>query len=255
MNRLDEALSRNGGRSLPGICVQRYDTAFVEIAGLLGFKVLWIEMEHAPLAFAEAGDLCRVAAGSGMLSMIRIPDARRESVLKAAECGPDILDLPMANDPAAVEELARHARFAPEGSRGFFGSSRAVRYGLAGDMPSERERINRGLCLMAQIETREAVERAEALCAVPGLDAVFVGLGDLSATLGRPGDVNHAAVRQAAGQAFAAARARGKRVSVACAPADAPHWAAQGVDLIFIGSDISCIKAGAKAALQEAGLT
>ena len=104
MNRLHQAIKDAAGRPLLGAALYSYDPIFLEIAAHMGFQVIWIEMEHAPISFSEAADLCRMAAGTGMLTMIRIPDARRESVLKAAECGPDIIDIPMVDTP---EEVAR----------------------------------------------------------------------------------------------------------------------------------------------------
>src|SRR5665213_4055262 len=120
MNRLHHAISLADGKPLLGAALYFYDPIFLEMAAHLGFKAIWIEMEHAAITFAEAADLCRMAAGSGMLSMIRIADTRRESVLKAAECGPDIIDIPMADSPEEVAELVRYAKFAPEGTRGYY---------------------------------------------------------------------------------------------------------------------------------------
>src|ERR1700735_1799706 len=120
MNRLHQAIARNQGKPLLGAALYFYDPVFLEIAAHMGFQVIWIEMEHAPISFAEAADLCRMAAGTGMLTMIRIPDARRENVLKAAECGPDIIDLPMADSSETVSELVRFSKFGPQGARGNF---------------------------------------------------------------------------------------------------------------------------------------
>jgi 2-keto-3-deoxy-L-rhamnonate aldolase RhmA len=251
MNRLEEKIQSTKGVPLMGLAAYRYDPVFVEIIGHLGFHAVWIEMEHGPITFGEAANLCRVAAGVGLLTMIRIPDARRENVLRAAECGPDILDLPMANTPETLEEFARHARYTPQGDRGFFGSSRAVRYGVAADLAEEQRRINRELCLMAQIETREAVERAEALCSAPEIDAIFIGMGDLSASMGVPGETAHPAVRQAVQRVIDCARSNGKRVATACAPAEAALWASRGVDVLFCGSDIACLRVGAQAAVRD----
>src|SRR5215472_17057046 len=152
MSRLSRAV-KDHGAPLLGIAVYFYDPIFVEIAAKLGFRVLWIELEHAFITFAQAADLCRIASGTGMLTMIRIPDARRESVLKAAECGPDIIDLPMANTPEQLEELVQYSRFAPEGNRGFFSVSRALKYGLVENVPAEQQILNRDLSLLAQVET------------------------------------------------------------------------------------------------------
>ncbi|MGQ9630931.1 MAG: HpcH/HpaI aldolase family protein [bacterium] len=250
MNRLDEAIHKNG-TPLLGMSINRYDPIFVEILASLGFHILWIEMEHGLLTFAEACDLCRIASGLGLLTMIRIPDSRRENVLKAAECGPDIIDLPMANSPEVLEELVRHARYSPQGNRGFFGSSRAVRYGLGNALPEERRRINNQLCLMGQIETREAVDRAEELCSVGGIDAVFLGLGDLSDSLGVVGQTDHPSVRQAAERSLSIAKSKGKRVAVADGPANAAIWTRKGADILFCASDVACLKLGMQTILRE----
>lgn len=250
MNRVRERIQREGAPLL-GVAVNRCDPVFAEIAGHLGFQILWIEMEHAHISFGEAADLCRIASGVGMLTMIRIPDARRENVLKAAECGPDIIDLPMANSPDLLEEFVRHARYSPEGARGFIGSSRAMRYGLGGDIVEEQRRINQELCLMAQIETREAVERREELCSVPGIDIIFIGPGDLSTSLGVTGQTDHPAVQQAADQVIAAAKSHGKLLSMPSSPSDAGKWASKGVELLFCGSDLGCLKTGAQGILEQ----
>ncbi len=251
MNGLEQTL-KQAGAPLLGIAVHRFDLAFVEMASLLGFHALWIEMEHVEVTYREAADLCRLASALGMLTMIRIPDASRDHVLKAAECGPDIIDLPMGNSPAMLEQLVRHARYAPEGDRGFFGTSRALRYGLGGDIAGEQRRINRELCLMSQIETREAVDRAEELCRVPGIDAIFLGPGDLSTSLGVTGEVRHRSVLAAMDKSIGIARAHGKRVATIGSAADAGEWARKGVDIIFCGSDTACLKAGAQAVLNDA---
>src|SRR5579875_377969 len=109
MNRLRKALQQNNGKTLLGAALYFYDPIFLEIAAHLGYQAIWIEMEHAPITFAEAADLCRMAAGTGMLTMIRIPDTRRENVLKAAECGPDIIDVPMISAPQQIHELVKYS--------------------------------------------------------------------------------------------------------------------------------------------------
>ena len=174
MNRLRKAVELNGGRTLLGAALYFYDPIFLEVAAPLGYQAIWIEMEHAPITFAEAADLCRMASGSGMLTMIRIPDSRRENILKAAECGPDIIDVSMVDEPAQMNEMLKYGRFAPVGGRGYFGVSRAVDYGVFNSVNEIQQNLNRELCLMAQIETTEAMNNLDQLAAVAGVD-LFVG--------------------------------------------------------------------------------
>lgn len=250
MTKLEELLKSQGGPLL-GVALYFYDPIFLEIAAHLGFQVVWIEMEHAPITFAEAADLCRMAAGSGMLTMIRIPDTRRENVLKAAECGPDILDLPMAESPEQLRELIQYAKFAPEGRRGYFSVSRAVKYGLVDSVSQEQQQRNRDLCLFAQVETKESVNRIEELCSIPGVD-IFIGPADLAASLGVPGQTSHPKVLEAIDHTIEHARKHNKLVASACGPADYDLWMQRGIDLLFCTNDIACLKTAALDALQHA---
>jgi 4-hydroxy-2-oxoheptanedioate aldolase len=250
MNRLDQRLTELG-TPLLGAAVYQYNPAFVEICAQLGYQAIWFEMEHAPLNLSQIIDLCRIASGLGLLTMIRVSNGSRQNVLRAAECGPDIIDLPMGNTPAEMRELVSNARFAPHGSRGFFGASRAVRYGIPGDMAAEQRRINEELCLLSQIETREAVDAAEQLCAVPGIDGIFIGPGDLSASYGVPGQTAHPDVEEAISRTVATAKQHCKRVALMVKASDVGRWAAQGVDLFFCTSDIACLRVTAQSVSEQ----
>ena len=100
---------------------------------------------------------------------------------------------------------------------------------------------------MAQVETKEAVDRIEELCAVPDIE-IFVGPADLSSSYGVPGETLHPKVTQAVKRIVTTARAHGKLLATACAPKDFPFWAELGVDLLFCANDITCLKQGAQAA-------
>ncbi len=251
MNRLHHAISLANGKPLLGAALYFYDPIFLEIAAHMGFQAIWIEMEHAAISFAEAADLCRMAAGSGMLTMIRVPDTRRESVLKAAECGPDIIDVPMADSPEVVQELVRYARFAPEGVRGFYSVSRALKYGIVDDVPQQQQIVNSELSLLAQIETVAALNRIEELAAIPNVD-IFIGPADLAASLGVPGQTSHSIMLEAIAEIVRVARKYNKKVVTACGPADFIHWTRLGIDLLFCTNDIVCLKTGAHSALTAA---
>jgi len=257
MNRLHAAIGSAKGKPLLGAALYSYDPIFLEISGHLGFKAIWIEMEHAAITFAEAADLCRMAKGAGQLTMIRIPDARRENVLKASECGPDIIDIPMADSPEEVAKLVRYAKFPPIGARGFFSVSRALKYGLVDNVPDEQQRLNSELCLLAQIETKESLARVEEIAAIPDVD-IFIGPADLSASMGVPGQTGHPKVLAAAEHIIHVAREHGKKVVTACGAADYVHWLRLGVDLLFCTNNVVCLKAGAQFALdavEKASLT
>ena len=251
MNRLRQAVAQNGGKTLLGAAVYFYDPVFLDICAHLGYQVIWIEMEHGHISFAEAADLCRMASGTGMLTMIRIPDVRRENVLKAAECGPDILDVSMIERPEQLHDLRKYARYTPDGERGIFSVSRAVSYGVTGDILARQRQVNADLCLMGQIETQSALARINELAEVPDVD-LFIGPADLAASLGVTCQTDHPRVQQAAAEIVRSARANNKLVATACAPGDYAFWLDLGIDLLYCTNDISCLKQAAGDSLSRA---
>lgn len=251
MNRLLKAVKAQTQGPILGAAAYFYDPVFIEIAAKMGYRAAWIEMEHGFITFAEAADLCRIASGLGMVTMVRIPDARRENVLKAAECGPDIIDLPMANSVHDLKELVRYARFRPQGERGFFSVSRSLDYGIDVNVSDAQQKLNEELCLMAQIETVEALDNAPAICAVPGVD-IFIGPADLSASLDVPGQTGHTKVYEAASKAIRIAKQHDKLVAVGSAPQDFEFYVSQGVDLLFCTNDIAALKIGAQTVMERA---
>jgi 2-keto-3-deoxy-L-rhamnonate aldolase RhmA len=116
----------------------------------------------------------------------------------------------------------------------------------------EQQKLNRELCLMVQVETKQALDCVEELCRVPGLDALFVGPADLSASLGVPGQTGHALVHEAATHVVRTAKKHGKLTAAGVTPQDLPFWAGQEVDLLFCTNDIAAMKLGAQSALDAA---
>jgi 4-hydroxy-2-oxoheptanedioate aldolase len=251
MTRIQRLRQEKKPGPLLGAAVYFNDPIFIEMCSYLGFSVMWIEMEHAHLTFSEAANLCRISQGCGLLTMIRIPNSSRENVLKAAECAPDIINVPMANSPHDLQELTRYARFAPVGERGFFSVSRAVKYGTVPSVPAEQQKLNQELCLMAQIETAHALTNLEDICQVPDVE-IFLGPSDLAASLGVPGQTGHPRVQEAGELVIRTAQKHGKLVAVGSMPADYKLWVKAGVDILFCTNDTSCLRIGAQVVLQQA---
>jgi 4-hydroxy-2-oxoheptanedioate aldolase len=251
VTRLQRLLQEKKPGPLLGAAAYFNDPIFIEICSYLGFSVMWIEMEHSHITFSEAANLCRISQGCGLLTMIRIPNSSRENVLKAAECAPDIINVPMANSAHEPHELAKYARFAPKGERGYFSVSRAVKYGTVSNVPAEQRKLNDELCLMAQIETTQALANLEEICRVPAVD-IFLGPSDLAASLGVPGQTGHHRVQESGELVIRTAHKHGKLVAVGSMPADYKIWVKAGVDVLFCTNDTSCLRIGAQTVLQQA---
>ena len=106
-----------------------------------------------------------------------------------------------------AEAAVRAIRYAPEGIRGMGGSTRASNFGRTTDYAA---RAAEELCLLVQVETAEALAQIEAIAAIDGIDGIFIGPADLSASLGYPGQARHPAVNQAIDDAIRRIRACGK---------------------------------------------
>lgn len=233
-------------RPLLGFSLSSYDPAFVDVVARVGgYDIIWIEMEHSGMTMRETENLCRIIDGNGLLSMVRLPGVEREAVLKAAETGASILMAPMTNSVESVQRFVKHARYSPKGSRGYFGSSRAMNYGI-GAAPAElRQAANERLTLWAQIETTEALGCMDDLCQVEGIDGIFMGPGDLSAEFGVPGLTDHPTILEAVARGPECARRHRRHCGTVCSAEKAGYWAKLGMDALFVGSNVGLQVKGA----------
>lgn len=246
MSRVSSLLAKKN-RPLVGTAAFYYHPEFVEIAGHAGLDVIWIDTEHTQMSWTEVSNMCRAAAGAGLLTMIRVPDSQRQNVLRAAEIGPDILDLPMGNTPEVVKEFVDHARPSPQGNRGFLPLSRAHGYGVKGTFADRTAQLNNDLCLLSQVETVEAVSNFDALCGIDNLDGFFFGAGDLAVSMGLNGDNKHPEVLSEVRRLVRLSKERGKITSLYCNLPDLKGWMSEGVDLIFCDNDVDMAVRASKA--------
>jgi 2-keto-3-deoxy-L-rhamnonate aldolase RhmA len=169
--------------------ISSFSTRLAELAGRAGFDIVWIEMEHGPVGFEGLETLCLAIEGGGAIPAVRLPNCDRNHVLRALEVGVRILIVPMVNDAATARTLVHHGKFPPLGSRGFSTRSRGVNYGLT-ELLTSFQQANEHTYLFGQIETMEGIRNLEEICATPGLSGIVIGPGDLSISMGLPGELN-----------------------------------------------------------------
>ena len=146
--------------------------------------------------------------------------------------------------------MGERAALRARGQRGVAGFHRAARFGTD---PDAIERSRERILGIAQIESPEAVEAVEEIAAVPGIDVLFVGPGDLSYAMGRFRAFEDPAFRSAIERVVAAATAAGKTAGMFCAsPDDVPAAQADGFRMIAIGSDSGLMMQAARAAVAQA---
>jgi 4-hydroxy-2-oxoheptanedioate aldolase len=180
LNRLARSLRR--GQSAVGPNLQIPSPDLVEMIGLAGFDFVLLDGEHGA-AFTNLPALLTAADAAGITPIVRVPSHERGVLLPPLELGAGGLQVPFVNTAEQARALVREAKYAPLGDRGVSVITRAARFGFS-DRKQYLRTANRETLLIAQLETREAAENAEAIASVPGLDLIFIGPADLAQSYG-----------------------------------------------------------------------
>jgi 2-keto-3-deoxy-L-rhamnonate aldolase RhmA len=206
----------------------------------VGSETVWIEMEHGPADYALVETLCVSIEAGGGIPAVRVPDGQRHHVLRALEVGARIVIVPMVNTPEQARQVVEFGKFPPLGSRGYNVRSRGVEYGLGGRPPALFTRADERTHLFAQIETLEAVAHLGEICRVEGLSGIFIGPGDLSASLGVVGKLDSDAMIRVVQDAISTARSAGKHAGILVTPGRLLDAALEaGADLVYYGGDVT----------------
>jgi 2-keto-3-deoxy-L-rhamnonate aldolase RhmA len=225
-------------RMLRGVTLYSNSTWLAELAGRVGFETVWIEMEHGPAGFEKVETLCLAAEVGGAIPAVRVSDSERTHILRSLEVGAKIVIVPMVNSPEQAREVVEYGKFPPVGKRGYNTRSRGVHFGLNGAKADFSE-ANERTFLFAQIETREAIQNFDAICGTDGLAGIFIGPGDLSASLGLTGDVNNPQIISTVTDCIRRARGMGKHAGILVGPGPLLEAALEaGSDLAFFGGDV-----------------
>ena len=240
------------GDALLGTFVKTPHPHIVEVLATAGLDCLCIDAEHAPFDRRDI-DACVMAARAGGLPvLVRPPSNAPEQVLNALDCGADGVLVPHVRSADEARAIAASAQYRP-GGRGYAGSSRAAGYGIV-PMPDHKVASAAKTVVIAQIEDAEALDEIDAIAAVGGIDALFVGRIDLTVSLGceSPDDpAVIAAVDRIVAACLAARRPVGMFLS---RTSDVAKWREKGAKLFLLGSDHGFVRDGANALIAAANL-
>lgn len=233
-NPLREKL-RRGERTL-GLWITLPTPAVTEIAAELGLDWVCIDMEHGATTYADVSNHLRAAKGTGVAVFVRVSSIAPDTIARCLDLGADGIVLPMVRSADDVRRALDHMLYPPEGSRGL-GGERAQKWGLGLD--DYVATANDELMLMPMIEHADAVAAIDDILSIPGLDFLFVGPGDLSASLGHVGEWDTPATAEAIARVLARAKAHGVTAGIyAHGPAEVKARTGQGFRIIAIGSDL-----------------
>lgn len=224
-------------------------TVVAEVCAASGADWLLLDLEHGAGGEEQVRDTVLAAGAYGVPTLVRVETPARIRIGRVLDLGAAGIMLPRMETADEVREALRHMQYPPAGDRGVATYNRAARFGMD---PGALDRTGQHLAVV-QIESRAAVDNADAIAAIDGVDVLFVGPRDLSHDLGVPGDFTSAEYTTAVAQVLAAARAHGKACGTLVATgAAAGAKRAEGWTFLAIGSDTTLLAAALTAELGQA---
>jgi 2-keto-3-deoxy-L-rhamnonate aldolase RhmA len=183
-DRIRHAL--NEGRIPLGLQSFSGSAPLLEIAGLAGFDFVMIDTEHACIDSAQVEQLVRACETVDLTALVRVSENSPTSIRKALEAGAHGVVIPQVRSADDVQEALDAARYPPVGTRGMCPATRAAKYSIEG-WDEYVARSNESVLVIPILEHPDAIQHAKAICALPGIDIVNFGAGDLGMALGLGG--------------------------------------------------------------------
>jgi len=237
------------GRRQIGFWLSLGSPTVAEIVAGAGYDFALIDTEHAPNEVPDVIDQLRALEGGTAASVVR--PAWNDPVLikRLLDAGAQTLLVPFVRNPEEATRAVRATRYPPDGIRGVATITRASRHGRVADYTRKAQDE---LCLIVQLETRASLAELEAIAAVPGVDALFIGPSDLAADMGHLGEPGHPEVQAAIADAVARCTRTGKPIGTfAPIEIDARRYLDLGFTFAAVASDAVVLRQGADARLKS----
>lgn len=209
VNRFKQAI--RAGQHQLGLWVSLAHPYSAEVVAGAGFDWLVFDTEHSPNDVQTVLGQLQAAAPYPVSTMVRPSWNDPVQQKRYLDIGAQTLLLPYVQNAQEAEQAVAGMRYPPGGMRGVGGTMRASAFGRNADYVRE---CQDELCLLVQVETQEGLDNLEAIASVDGVDGVFIGPADLSASMGYPGELAHPEVKSAIEDAIRRVRACGKAPGV-----------------------------------------
>ena len=219
-----------------GLWLSSTSSYLAEIAATSGYDWLLIDGEHAPNTAQDLYHQLQAIAPYSSQPVIRPLEGSRALIKQVLDIGARTLLIPMVDDAKQAREVVAATRYPPEGVRGVGASvARAARWGRVENYMAQ---ANEEFCLLMQMESKAALENLDEILEVEGIDGVFIGPADLSASLGYPDNAGHPEVQRIIEQSIRRIRNAGKAAGfLAVDPAMAEKCIAWGANFVAVGVD------------------
>ncbi|MEN9627281.1 MAG: hypothetical protein RJA10_508 [Pseudomonadota bacterium] len=236
MNPFRQLLKRSGSQAPVGTWLLSASPLLAEAAGHAGFDWGVVDMEHGPLDLGDVIHVLQALAGTRLVPVVRVPWNDTVTIKRVLDAGATTLLVPFVQNAAEAAAAVAATRYPPHGVRGMAGMSRAAHYGTSADHFAT---ANRRMGVIVQIESQAALDDLEAIAAVDGVDALFLGPADLSGSMGLVGQTTHPRVMAAMADAARRCHALGKPVGTIGVELEVvAQYRAMGYDFLAVDSDI-----------------
>ena len=216
----------------------------VEVLANAGFDWLLLDTEHSPNELPMVHSQLQAISHGKAHPIVRPPWNDTVTIKRYLDIGAQTLLIPYVQDADEARSAVAATRYPPLGVRGYAAAARASNYGRIKDYPSSCEAQ---LCLLVQVETPHALANIEAIAAVDGVDGIFIGPGDLAASMGHIGNPTHPEVVAAIDDAIRRIRACGMAAGILAGDETlARRCIAAGCTFVAVGSDVGLLARGAE---------
>ncbi len=220
-----------------------------EILGLAGFDWLLLDAEHAPNDVHSLMLQLMALKGSASAPVVRPPQNDPVIIKRLLDIGFYNFLIPLVENAEQAARAVAATRYPPQGKRGVAVSQRSNGFGT---VPDYLKAINDSIAVVVQIESQDGVEHLEDILCVEGVDGIFIGPSDLSASLGYLGQTGHPRVRETIDYIAATARKHHKPLgTIAFEEKDIRTYMDQGFSFIAVGSDQGVLRKETQALCQR----
>jgi 2-dehydro-3-deoxyglucarate aldolase len=232
------------GKTLIGCWASLASNITTEILGYAGFDWLLIDGEHAPNDWQTFIGQLQALKDSPSAPVVRPQWAEPVIIKRLLDIGFFNFLMPYIESAEQARAAVAATRYPPQGMRGVGILHRGNRFGST---PQYFSRVNDDICVTVQIESPAGVNNVDAIVAVEGVDALFIGPSDLSAGFGHLGEPTHPDVLKVIERIVAAGRSGGKPVGIlAPVEKDARRYLDMGMTYVAVGGDVGLLKAACK---------
>ena len=247
MKNLKDVL-KNGGLAVGTMISEVRNPNIIYMLAQSGFDYVIVDNEHGTYSAEDIANLVAAARGAEIAVIVRIPEIRRETILKPLDSGAAGLLVPQVETADQAREIIYHAKYPPMGQRGVALRRAHSLYGRF-DAGEYLRQANEDTFIIAQAESQTAIDNLDQIVAVEGIDAVLVGPFDLSVSLGVPGELTHPKEIKAIDRVVQVCLEHKSIAGIHMFDVEQiSQWIAKGMRLISYSSDINML---ADAAMKD----